>query len=793
MENAKSSLQCFVDGIVGALFYKPPIGVVTLGTFYHWIKRYRRRQQLTQNGEDTADDRRLTFRRRHCGRAFTLDLDDQSYVLFGGIERVRSQLLVAAFQRMRHIVKGTSNRDSMPLPYKDPTVWSLEEASQSTDDDNDYETSKLKIEPSPTFDDIARDVASALEVYHSPRTDRDQFIKAAIVPMLRLQNTWLSLQESVEANVSVGRDILVSNSDEIGEQFMLVESACLTAQVRLVDALIRVGRDRTLEKCSQLARQRDYWEHRVKGTQQSQLQQWASHWLGNGTAFARYRYTSSKAAYKTEIRRLEKFVAILLERNPECNESSILNAVRDSVDAGSACVTLKFSWNDLASCLLSYESWSRGLQRINDYVKSFAHHVQSWRLDGAKAAQLLSADSTYDALAMQSWLKKARSTLCECIREALEDSTYTNGACSSIRFQELEKQWWPEKEELQISDAPQWHEILSYVDNIGSWKRVGEGGVRGFGGMALIDNMWQLNRYQLPSSLARISFAHFLHRRWKPYWPLVRDEATKGFHKAVEIGKQRVWIPFKGIYDDIMNKSPGIFSAFGLEMEEKSLDHMLRDIGFGDGNPKGRQAALQAATEEYEGAFQSSLLANVVQGRFARLMLVQMQQLKVGMLSALDTIDVLLQGNRIHFQILAAIPALIMATYGTRLVARFLHNLRARDLRPVTAVHAEMVHHLRYVQELLLRELAANGAESAGNSDGTIVLAEVLVSVHRYLTLLDFGSPPFSAAECDAIHGRLVALVQQVQEQRKDRNGISTEHTLAWLRMIQNQHDRLLR
>jgi nuclear-control-of-ATPase protein 2 len=55
------------------------------------------------------------------------------------------------------------------------------------------------------------------------------------------------------------------------------------------------------------------------------------------------------------------------------------------------------------------------------------------------------------------------------------------------------------------------------------------------------------------------------------------------------------------------------------------------------------------------------------------------------MLSALDTIDdVLMKGNGIHFQILAAIPAILMATtYSTNSFFRALSSIRAKDLRPM--------------------------------------------------------------------------------------------------------------
>lgn len=72
-----------------------------------------------------------------------------------------------------------------------------------------------------------------------------------------------------------------------------------------------------------------------------------------------------------------------------------------------------------------------------------------------------------------------------------------------------------------------------------------------------------------------------------------------------EIFEQRVNIPLRDIYNDIMNKdNSGIMSEmFLLDAEELILDQMLRDLNLGDGTPATRQAALQKANEHYEQDF----------------------------------------------------------------------------------------------------------------------------------------------------------------------------------------------
>lgn len=232
-------------------------------------------------------------------------------------------------------------------------------------------------------------------------------------------------------------------------------------------------------------------------------------------------------------------------------------------------------------------------------------------------------------------------------------------------------------------------------------------------------------------------------------------------------------------------------SGFGLELEEQSLDHMLRDMGLGDGTPASRGSALAKAAEQYEHDIQG-VFVNLARGRLVRLLLIQVQQLKVGLLSALDTIDVLMKGNQIHFQILAAIPAVLLATFGTRFVVRFIYSIRSKDLRPVAVAHANMASYLSQIERLvLLDEQPAvvkdeKEAPVVGLSPST--LGEVSLYMYRYLMLLDYSAPLFPASTIEQIHVSLQGLLGTTF--RKDG---STDLTIRWLDRIQNQHRDLLK
>jgi nuclear-control-of-ATPase protein 2 len=241
-----------------------------------------------------------------------------------------------------------------------------------------------------------------------------------------------------------------------------------------------------------------------------------------------------------------------------------------------------------------------------------------------------------------------------------------------------------------------------------------------------------------------------------------------------------------------------MMSALGLDAEETSLDHMLRDLGFGDGTLATRQSALQKATDQYERDISSGLLTNLMRGRLVQLLLVQVQQLKVGLLSALDTIDVLLQGNRIHFQVLAAIPAIVIATYGTRYFLWGLYNIRAKDIRPVTVVHGEMTRYLTNMENIFLLSDSVR-LENHDREGGSSVhwetqlqpaeLGELILNMHRYLILLDFSSPPFRPRDCDDIQQSMLRFLGTTGTLKR----LGNDRQLEWLGRIKKKHQDLVK
>ena len=124
-----------------------------------------------------------------------------------------------------------------------------------------------------------------------------------------------------------------------------------------------------------------------------------------------------------------------------------------------------------------------------------------------------------------------------------------------------------------------------------------------------------------------------------------------------------------------------------------------------------------------------------------------------------------MKGNQIHFQMLAAIPAVLIATFGTRWFLRALYNIRSRDIRPVKVVHGEMAIYLDRMERLL--RLAEREHDDQLLTGKRVQLSwaefgELILLMYRYLMLLDYGSPPFPSRQCDQIRLLLHDIVQNV-------------------------------
>ena len=178
-----------------------------------------------------------------------------------------------------------------------------------------------------------------------------------------------------------------------------------------------------------------------------------------------------------------------------------------------------------------------------------------------------------------------------------------------------------------------------------------------------------------------------------------------------------------------------------------------------------------------------------------------MQQLKVGLLNAMQDIDVLLQANKLNMRIMATVPAVFLVTLGTRMFFRHLYNVRSRDLRPITEVHAEMTEHLFRMKSILL---LANG-QSFGDGRmvardvpslvassvkvlGPMEVGEFALKMHCYLVLLDYCSPnPFPKRQCDDLHLSIQDVLGSLKKTRLD----DVERSTALVDLVIKKHQGL--
>jgi nuclear control of ATPase protein 2 len=884
LEKTQQTLQVSKEHISRIILYQPPLGIVTVivvlrlvlsGRLFRWYTYYYNHDV---NIEDRLFLQKIQQKDRSSQsckrRSFVFNSDDASYSSYGGVERVRTRLCLAALQSV--------------LTSLESNVSSLGQVKNS-----------LKRQQ---YTDLIRLAETSLTMSSSPIGSWLQLVYEMIIPLSQIEELENKLHIQKVGFRRPDDDIMffltedhVNTSSNVPSNGImnLLSISITTGQIRLYDALLRLCRDRVLQTTYRLARTVEHWERRLKFSSLSnsmRVYRLLRRILRIRTIEDdRLGLSLAKAAYSLEVKRLGEITAMLIDRPLEMDESNVIYALKATerrrllhseheipsstqarpVESSSELPRGTFSGmsvfgSGLLSTVLALPSSLRSLSKYSFRWKADGKGFLSIRkfdnsdgyIDGRSAFEVLSPDWESNALSVddgdsqsawmkqaQEWIDHVQRLIFSVVSGSLQASKSTGLAmdCSEGDFNQLQEQWYmftninnspSQQQQNQNNDSLDtmpslemlsreqlWRSMVNYVDSSTSWQRIGEGEkirLRDVFGMQ--DWVTRLDILGIPSSIFYIYLAHQLHKRFViPYWSIVQRHIVDVSQKALEIFQHRVWVPMKGIYDDIMNRSPSMMSALGLEVEETSLDHMLRDLNFGDGTPATRQEAIRKATEQYEHDLSHGLFANFARGRLIRLLLIQVQQLKVGMLSALDTIDVLIEGNRIHFKVLAAIPAVAIVTFGTRYFFRVLYNIRAKDLRPISAVHNEMTQYLNRMEKILLlsgerasddrldrfeRKSSMRARNSARLSQKghmnlkPIELGEMVLNTHRYLILLDFGSPqPFPSLLCDEIHLSLQQFYNSAQQGGSERSGIvnrlDSSRQIQWMSVIQQKHQDL--
>ena len=582
------------------------------------------------------------------------------------------------------------------------------------------------------------------------------------------------------------------------------------AQLRSIDSLLRTLRDRLVVSANRLSRKEKYRVWRLQWYENGffgrlYIQQWMRRTMKKKTIEDdRRNLQLTRAALKRELERLGQVQGLLLNRPCEMSETRLLTSVQATLNEQRRSDNSSTDGDD-------DDSNSNTPNTASKTKRKTVHEVG--RIDGAAARQALFRSecninrrnkSRNDAsphrrfsnninsndegdinplqewtLEAQEWNRKGRSIIAEVVTETISDafeptSCLTKGRQSNVETDLKTLSEWASGKK---TDAEDWYTVLALFDCLSKARLLRE---HKYLPISIDFKNWfkRIDVFRIPSSLATIGVSLIVHNTLKPYWPDI-VEGAKAIGKATwGVIEFRFVTPFKDIALDLLNRRPKLLDPFELTNEETSLDNMLHDLGIGDGTKDGRKEALAAASRMYESEMAQGVIRNFIRGEMVRLLLIQVQQLKTGLLQAMGSIDDLIDANRLNVQLLATIPAVLLVTVGTRIFFRALYGLRSKDIVGLPTAHAEMKDLLMKMERCLLLSshtednVSESGPETFLKPDE---LGEFVLYMHTYLSILDFCSPPFPTKTCDAIHSEMQELLMQGQ--------LSTKRQIALLKV----------
>ena len=756
------SFEMFFSNLKAVLWHEPPVGIVAVAALIRliWTGRIftvHKHKYKSVDGVLTQQEKK-SRKRQH--RTVTLDTDDISYDLAGGVERIRRQLCWSALNGV--VQKGDAS----------PQVVAA---------------------------------VDALSVSYKPRESRYTFVEEMIEPLSTLEKVLIEQTDAKKPKKKTVVQLRDMWETPRTDMDLLLQMAAKTAEIRALDALLRISRDQLLTTSSRLFRNLKHWRRRV--TLNNNISRLFHRLMKASIEGDRMRLAFARAAFQSEVTRLGSVAQVLMERPDDMDDKTLLDALAKSHKANAPETfsngqkPSKKMWGPhrLARALpkvskysLRYNAEGKGKLSFRVYdgettIRSDVAWDEVMRNDRINPREWI--EQAHD------WTEQARTVLCNVLRESVETSVSDNKQVKQ-NWDVIEK-WCTYDSGMDLDK--QWLAILTLVDNLDGLRRLGEGREIGITDSGI--RLWteRVDIFGIPSSLAAVGVAKVLHNYFLPYWPKFKRGAIKTFEISWAIAKTRFWQPFYNIVQGLMNKDTGLLEAFDIENEEQSLDNMLQDLGLGDGSADTRKEALQDAARLYEDQLENGVIRSALRGRLVRLLLIQVQQLKAGLLHAMSSIDVLVAANRLNLQILGVIPAVLIVYFGTRIIVRSLFTLRAKDIRPIKEVHAEMAD---YLDELEMTFILATPIEIPttveSKSDGTeikattftsvlqpIDLGESVLRIHAYLVLLDYCGPLFPYRATSSIHRSMQELVTSYR--------LGTERQVALIRLIKQKHMDLLK
>jgi nuclear-control-of-ATPase protein 2 len=722
-------------------------------------------------------------------RSLELDMGDRCYKTHGGIESVRVR---ACQEGLKASLVATQ---------------STPDATTTNNNEN-----------------ITRDVKtaiSALQLSCLSRVSREYFVECSTEPLSILAKYIGNNNNNSKKNNAI---ISANNSTLL---LLLLQHSSKLIELRTLDALLRTLRDRHLIVASRLRRSCEFWNFRItlEGGRVGQvihmirsrillsfptLRPWLSVMIDGGidsssssSSSNRYmtnnndekqkQYELALAAYERELERLGVAERLLLQRPMELDVAELLN-VPGYFGGGRNDGSTTSSTTDNAASEERQDS-KRYMTQATQFLLQSKN--QAWLQQTEKWSQEA-------RIAIKDSLDLTISSSFTPINTELSSTGDVNSGSGGDGIQKSNTQVeevyaeseflkkWANYDDDTSSDAYSWLTVLNLVDLAASPKRAGEERRWYFQLRSLLR---QYDFLGIPSSCLLLATANSMHDNIiAPHKTEILDFLKSIFTALWGIIEFRFYTPMKDILLDLLNRRPRMVDPFTLLNEQTSLDNMLKDLGVGDGTRQTRAIALGLASRMYEDELKTGTIRGILRGRVAQLMLIQIQQLKSDLLQAMDSIDNLIDANRLNVQLVAAIPAVLIIFYGTRALYTLWSNIRMKDFRLPRDVHAEMADYLKKIEECLVLsnyQLDASsstslaGGEPMSSKANAKELGHLLLLLHSYLNLLDYMSPPFPGKSCDSIHQSIQNLLMQ--------GDMSTSRQLGLVKVIQSKHDDLLR
>ena len=856
--------------------YKPPVGIVTFVTFTRLIVTGRLfRLDTTKESEKAlrrASDKKGDSHKHHRGRSYILDRDDTEYQSFGGVERVRRRLCWAA------LVKVLENDD----------------------ESDDHDLNRLFSGIPPTCpDSISRNlitsIINVLKMTYAPGSSQSLFFGNMVESIAYMERCLVIARSQAQMEGKGGGSsskatapVTVSLLDELDEGDSDTDSpptktsdpntnnltttlashkdvtdldrvvtvAALTAEIRMLDGLLRILRDRLLRLSFRLSRTEKHWRRRLNQSRQRSKKFSLLRWFQlDSTEGDRLRLAFAKSAYTSEVSRLGKVIEIIMDRPLGLDDSKLAEAVRHTVKLENKMNKLDLPNGNMGSEVpVEHSGSSSGRSKSDDWSLpamgkfSFRYNTdgrgkfriysyeESMTVGGEGALKVLVQDNegiTKEWIdEAREWTYNARRVLYEVVKdsiiESMQPTQHEEEQLASIESWTVGEFDTTSTNNGNNGDLDeihnQWNTIYELIRDIHNYSRLGEGQKLRLKDTNLYIWFRQWDLLGLPSAFLNIFLARLANRWLEKNWATVKAVWRETFDISTDIMKQRFYDPIKDLVDDVMNhEKNSLLTGFAVDVEETSLDNMLRDLDFGDGTAQSRPEALERATRQYESDMKTGLFRHAMGGRLVRLILIQVQQLKVGLLNAAESIDVLLQANRINLQLLAIIPGVLALVIGTRIFLRLWFRFRAKSIRSISSVYSEMTEYLNELEYILLvanpvtpsngkgrkgdgknktpssyrnkqrqRGLDSNTPSPSYLSLTHHELGEFSLILHNYLVLLDYSCPvPFPQWQCEVVHqsmqeflgsngsfhrlpggvDRQIALIGQVKEKHRELAG----------------------